>query len=82
MITKKMKGKIVQVRGAPNPNSYIIQDEEGQTYLVHVGDIEDNEQLLYRLYEENKTLKLNEGDSVEFQPDIQAHGIHVKKPIG
>lgn len=46
MPIEMMKGKITEVRGTPNPNSYIVEDEKGQTYLVHVGDIEDNEQLL------------------------------------
>jgi len=79
MPNKMIYGKIIEVRGVPNPNSYIIEDEKGQTFLVHVGDIEDNEQLLYKLYKENKTAKLEVGDSVNFQPDISEHAIHVKK---
>lgn len=83
MAGKKMVGEIIDIKGDPDPNSYIIKDKEGRTYLVHVGDIEENEQLLYRLYKENKkekkTVKLEYGDSVEFQPDSQVHAIHVKK---
>lgn len=79
MPNQTMTGKVIEARGAPNPNSYIVEDEEGKTYLVHVGDIEDNEQLLYKLYKENKTVKLAVGDPVKFQPDIHDHAIHVKK---
>jgi hypothetical protein len=79
MLNKAMSGKITEVRGAPNPNSYIIEDDGGKTYLVHVGDIEDNEQLLYKLYKEDKITKLSVGDTVKFQPDTSDHAIHVKK---
>jgi hypothetical protein len=79
MANKTMRGKITEVRGTPNPNSYIIEDENEQTYLVHVGDIKNNEQLLYSLYTDGKTAKLQLGDEVEFQSDTHGHAIHVKK---
>ena len=75
----KISGTITTVMGTPNPNSYLIKDKDGKTYLVHVGDIVDNEQLLYELYKEDKTVKLEKGDTVEFQPDTHDHAIHVKK---
>jgi hypothetical protein len=51
-----MTYKIIEVRGSPNPNCYIIEEEreEHKNYLVHVGDIEQNEKLLYELYKEKK----------------------------
>lgn len=53
MSNKTLTGKIIEVRGSPNPNCYIIEEgEEHKTYLVHVGDIEQNEKLLYELYKE------------------------------
>ena len=80
MPNNKMSGKIIQVIGSPNPNSYIIEDdsEMPKTYLVHVGDIEQNEQLLYELYKEKKLVTLKEGDTVQFEPTSD-HAIHVKK---
>ncbi|HEU5281729.1 MAG TPA: hypothetical protein VFU82_07120 [Gammaproteobacteria bacterium] len=71
--------KINKVEGMPNPHSYIIKDNKGHTYLVHVGDLKENENLLYKLYKEDKTAKLKVGDVVKFEPDIQRHAIHVKK---
>ncbi|TAL65057.1 MAG: hypothetical protein EPN84_02195 [Legionella sp.] len=73
-------GKIIEVRGAPNPNSYIVQEEgnSNKTYLVHVGDLEQNEKLIYELYKDQKVTILNEGDQVEFESTTD-HAIHVKK---
>ncbi len=83
MKNQAMKGKVIKVNkveNTPNPNSYIVKGEDNKTYLVHVGDIKDNEDLLYDLYKNNMTAKLQEGDSVEFQPDKSSdHAIHVKK---
>lgn len=75
-----MTGKIIEVRGSPNPNCYIIEEEgeEHNTYLVHVGDIEENEKLLYKLYKEKKVTILKEGDTVQFEPTYH-NAIHVKK---
>ena len=71
--------QIIEVRGSPNPNCYIIEEgEEHKTYLVHVGDIEQNEKLLYELYKDKKVTILKEGDTVEFEPTSDS-AIHVKK---
>ncbi len=78
MPNKTMTGKITEVSGKPNPNSYLIKDADENTYLVHVGDIEENEQLLYKLYKEGKIATLKEGDSVQFE-STSDHAIHVKK---
>lgn len=46
--------------------------------MVHVGDIEQNEKLLYELYKEKKITILKEGDKVQFEPTSD-NAIHVKK---
>lgn len=77
-----MVGKVIKVNkvaGTPNPHSYIIEDSDSNTYLVHVGDIKENEDFLYQHYDDNKTAKLKEGDKVKFNPDTHEHAIHVKK---
>jgi hypothetical protein len=78
MSNKIMTGKIIEVKGYPYPNSYIIEDGDEHTYLVHVGDIKENEQLLYNLYKEEKIATFKEGDSVQFE-STSDHAIHVKK---
>ena len=76
-------GKVItvnKVKNTPNPHSYIIEGEDEKTYLVHVGDIKENGEMLYELYKSNKTARLKEGDSVEFQADKSSdHAIHVKR---
>ena len=34
-----MKGKIIELRGEPEPHSYIIEDEDGKRYFAHIGSI-------------------------------------------
>jgi hypothetical protein len=78
-----MKGKIAKVNigtptGSGNPHSYEIKGEDGETYFVHIGDFEDNENMVYK----NNQIKLTEGDSVEFtklKPRLRA--CEVKKAI-
>lgn len=78
----KMTGKITSVnkKGGPNPDSYIIKpDTDAKTYLAHIGDLQDNEELLYSLYNEGKTAVLEEGDEVQFELTQTGHVMHVKK---
>lgn len=81
----KMTGKIVLVnkKGGPNPDSYIIaedgEENKVKTHLAHVGDLEENEQLLYSLYEAGQTATLEEGDKVQFELTSSGHVMHVKK---
>ena len=78
MGTSKLNGTIIRVSGRPNPNSYVIQDQDGNEYLAHVGDIKENEELLWKLDKENRLTKLKTGDTVEFESLISKHAIHVK----
>lgn len=78
MVMKKMTGKVTKVNagsktdpdtsGELNPHSYVIQDQEGNTYLAHMGDIGENEGILIQASRENRLERLNEGDTVEFEP--------------
>ncbi len=74
-----MKGKITSHNGSPYPNSYMIQGEDGGKYFAHIGDLKNNEDILYR----NPTVieVLQDGDEVEFE--VPSGGYlavyHVKK---
>lgn len=77
-------GTVKKATGNPNPHDFIIEDEEGNKYFAHLGDIEENEKFLYA--HPNTTTYLQEGDSVQFDPvEYQEHkgtrAIHVKKVV-
>jgi hypothetical protein len=61
-------------------------DENGVDYIAHLGDIKDNEYLLYKLRdgeiplpEGQKLTILQKGDEVEFKPFEKKHAITVIK---
>lgn len=72
-----MKGRILRHSGEQEPNSYIIQGEDGNQYFAHVSDLEKNEEILYNTQHEI----LNDGDEVEFEiPNaVRPHVFHVKR---
>jgi len=79
-----MKGKIVKEhknKDGDNPYGFDIEvKENGQTktYYAHIGDLEENENLLYS---NQSTQFLKEGEEVEFEPwePNRDRAIHVKK---
>lgn len=76
-----MKGTVKNTTGSPRAHSFEIEGEDKKTYFAHLGDIKDNEQLLY---ESDKTTILRTGDMVEFNPvEHREHGtthaVSVKK---
>jgi hypothetical protein len=73
-----MKGEIITINGTPNPNSYIIKGSDNKTYLAHIGDLKDNEDLLIKHYNDHETNKLAIGDVVEFDLEPE-HAMHVRK---
>ena len=73
-----MQGQVIKTNGAPNPNSYIIKGSDNKTYLAHIGDLKDNEDLLINHYQDQETGTLVVGDMVEFDLEPE-HASHVKK---
>lgn len=81
-----MKG-IVQkekiAKGMSEPYGFDITGEYGKTYFAHLGDIKNNEYLVYNNID--KITRLMEGDAVDFQPDSNIssngikHAINVRK---
>jgi len=76
-----MKGTITKVYGFPKPHSFEIKGEDNKTYFTHLGDIKDNEELLYT---HPKTTILKENDRVDFESVEHrdrgtTHAISVKK---
>ncbi|MBI2602331.1 MAG: hypothetical protein HYW48_04680 [Deltaproteobacteria bacterium] len=59
----KIKGKVIETKGERNPHSFTIQSQDGEKYFAHLGDISDNENLLYN---SSETKRLKEGEQVEF----------------
>ncbi len=79
--TRRIRGRIRRV-GSPNPSHYIIEDENDPsvTYLAHIGDLQENENLLYQLAQgqSGTVAQFQDGELVEF--DIQPeHAIHVRR---
>ena len=42
-----MIGKIVDTKGLPGAHTFVIENNDGQRYFAHLGDLEQNEQYLY-----------------------------------
>ena len=64
-----MKGTIVESHtgtetGEGNPHSFKIQGDDEKIYFAHLGDLQDNEDKVYR----ENTVVLRAGDPVEFKP--------------
>jgi len=86
---REKRGTIKFVNGDPNPNSYVVkEDATKEEYVIHIGDISENEQVLYELQEMNqvnptnllpKVTRLNKGDRVEFDLPKNKNAIRVKK---
>lgn len=74
-----MRGTVVKATGTPKPHDFQIQDENGDTYFAHLGDLQTNEDKLYD--KTSETEFLDEGDQVEFDAvrSERARAIHVKK---
>lgn len=75
-----IKGKVTSTTGEPSPHDFIIEGEDGKEYFAHLGDISDNEQLLYS-NPQHKTTYLQVGDVVEFDvpQDLNKRAIRIKK---
>lgn len=68
-----------RVRPDANPNSFIIDGDDGNTYFAHIGDLQVNQDILFGNTNSN-TLFLEEGDRVEFDIVTETpweHAIHV-----
>ena len=81
----EINGKVKKVHGTGNPSHYIIEDDEGNEYIAHVGDIKENEAELYKLENKGKVTMLKEGESVTFEissDNKYQHVFHVKKQNG
>lgn len=74
-----MKGIIKECRGAPDPNCYIIEDDDGKEYFAHIGDLRKNEKIIERSHDAEI---LHQGDKVEFEifdASTRQTAYHVKK---
>jgi len=76
-----MKGTVKKVIGSPKPSSFEIEGEDKKTYFAHLGDIKENEELLYS---NDNTTHLKNGDKVDFKRVEHreygtTHAINVKK---
>lgn len=75
------KGIVLKVRGTPQAHSFDIQDEDGNIYFAHLGDIKENEDLLYQYNQ----VQLKKDDTIEFDAvDFDSNkcnrrAIHIKK---
>ncbi len=83
-----IEGVVTGIAGDPNPTYYIIEasDENGEaaSCFAHVGNIAENEKLLYTISEgyilakDCKITKFNQGDKVKFIPDESKQAINVQ----
>lgn len=74
-----MKGTVIKATGNPKPHDFQIEDDKGEIYFAHLGDLQKNED---KLYDKTETTEfLAEGEKVEFVPvkSERARAIHVKK---
>jgi cold shock CspA family protein len=75
----KIHGTVIKAIGSPKPHDFLIQDDNGEKYFAHLGDLQNNEDKLYDKIKETEFLEI--GDEVEFDPvkSEKARAIHVKK---
>lgn len=80
MQNRLIKGKVVRAIGEPQHHRFLIEDDEGNQYFAHVGDLQGNEDLVLQAANRDD---LQEGDDVEFEPVSldQPRAIHVRKAV-
>lgn len=78
MKNKLVKGTVVVAIGKPQHHRFIIEDDQGNQYFAHVGDLQSNEDLVLQAANRDD---LQRGDVVEFEPvnPQQLRAIHVRR---